>query len=173
MDYGKSKDLEKRTQSDKVLREKAFEIASNLKYDGYQKVLSSIFYKFFDTKSAGSSVATLPSYQLAHDHHGQIIKNVRRTKVYSLFREGIWGVDFADIQSLCKFNKGIRYLLCAIVNAFQKIISKGRKSDKIWVDQRGEFYNYLFIMSLKNNNIGMYSTLMKKNLLFLKYLLEL
>ena len=96
------------------MREKAFEIASNLKYDGYQKVLASIVYKFFDTKSAGSSVATLPSYQLAHDHHGQIVKNVKRTKVYSLFREGIWGVDFADIQSLRKFNKGIRYLLCAI-----------------------------------------------------------
>ena len=60
-----------------------------------------------------------------------------------------------------------------IVNEFQKIISKGHKPDKIWVDQRGEFYNYLFIMSLKNNNIGMYSTLMKKNLLFLKCLLEL
>ena len=65
------------------------------------------------------------------------------------------------MQSLSKYNKGIRYLLCAIdlfskyawvvplkdkrgistVNAFQKIISKGRKPNKIWVDQGGEFYN--------------------------------
>ena len=74
---------------------------------------------------------------------------------------GIWGVDLADMQSLSKYNKGIKYLLCAIdlfskyawviplkdkkgtsiVNAFQKIILKGRKPNKIWVDQGGEFYN--------------------------------
>ena len=68
------------------------------------------------------------------------------------------------MQSLRKYNKGIQYLLCAIdlfskyawivplkekrgitiVNAFQKIISKGRKPNKIWVNQDGEFYNYLF-----------------------------
>ena len=74
------------------------------------------------------------------------------------------GVDLADMQSLSKYNKGIKYLLCAsdlfskyawvvplkdkrgitIVNAFQKIISKRRKPNKIWVDQGGEFYNNLF-----------------------------
>ena len=82
------------------------------------------------------------------------------------------------MQSLNKYNKGIRYLLCAIdvfskyawvlplkgkrgtniVYAFQKIISKGCKPNKIWVDQGGEFYNYLFERFLKNNNIKMYST---------------
>ena len=46
----------------------------------------------------------------------------------------------------------------SIVNAFQKIISKGRKPNKIWVDQGGEFYNNLFKRFLKNNNIEMYST---------------
>ena len=45
----------------------------------------------------------------------------------------------------------------SIVNAFQKIISKGRKPNKVWVDQGGEFYNYLFKRFLKNNNIEMYS----------------
>ena len=45
-----------------------------------------------------------------------------------------------------------------IVNAFQKIISKGRKPNKIWADQGGEFYNNLFKMFLKINNIEMYST---------------
>ena len=48
MDYGKSKDLVKRTQSDKVLKDKAFQIASNPKYDGYQRGLASMVYKFFD-----------------------------------------------------------------------------------------------------------------------------
>ena len=52
MAYGKSKDLVKRTQSDKVLKDKAFKIASNPKCDGYQRGLDSMVYKFFDKKSA-------------------------------------------------------------------------------------------------------------------------
>ena len=82
------------------------------------------------------------------------------------------------MQSLRKYNKGIKYLLCAInlfgkyawviplkdkrgtsvVNAFQKIISEGRKSNKIWVDQGSEFYNNSFKDFLKINNIEIYST---------------
>ena len=48
MAHGKTKDLEKRTQSEKVLRDKAFKIASNPKYDDYQRGLASMVYKFFD-----------------------------------------------------------------------------------------------------------------------------
>ena len=55
--YGDFKDLAKRTASDKVLRDKAFNIAKNPKYDGYQGGLASVVYKFFDKKSAGSGVA--------------------------------------------------------------------------------------------------------------------
>ena len=62
MAYGKSKDLAKRTESDKVLRDKAFEIASDQKYDGYQRGLASIVYNFFDKKSSGSGVVTVPKY---------------------------------------------------------------------------------------------------------------
>ena len=58
MAYGKSNDLAKRTQSDKFLRDKAFKIASDPKYDGYQKGLASVVYKFFDKKSNGIGVAT-------------------------------------------------------------------------------------------------------------------
>ena len=58
MVYGKSKDLTKRTQSDKVLRDKAFKIANDPKYDGYQRGLVSMVYKFFDRKSNESCVAT-------------------------------------------------------------------------------------------------------------------
>ena len=47
MAYGKYKDLERRTKSDKVLKDKAFEIANNPKYDGYQRGLASVVYKFF------------------------------------------------------------------------------------------------------------------------------
>ena len=150
MAYGKSKDLTKRTQSDKVLGDKAFKIASDPKYNGYQRGLASMVYKLFDKKSSGSGDDTEPNYQLANEFRRQIIKQFKTRKVYSSFRDNIWGVDLADMHSLRKYSKGIKYLLCAIdlfskypwvvplkdkrgisiVNAFQKIISKERKPNK-------------------------------------------
>ena len=82
------------------------------------------------------------------------------------------------MQSLSRYNKGFKYLLCvidlfskyawvvpikdkkgtSIVNAFQKIISKGRKPNKISIDQGSEFYNNSLKDFLKINNIEMYST---------------
>ena len=103
--YGKSKDLVKRTQSDKVLRDKAFEIASDLKYDGYQRGLASMVYNFFDKKSSRSGVASMTNYQLANELQRQIIKKFKRRKVYSSFRGNIWGNDLADMQPLSKHNK--------------------------------------------------------------------
>ena len=72
MAYVKRKDLNKRTQSDKVLRDKFFEIANNPKYDGYQRGLASIVYKFFDKKSSGSGV--MPNQQLENELHELIIR---------------------------------------------------------------------------------------------------
>ena len=176
MAYGKSKDLTKRTQSVEVLRDKSFKIASDPKDDRYQRGLASMVYKFFDKKSSGSGIATEPNYQLPNELHRQIIRKFKRRKVYSSIRDNIWGVDLADIQSLSKYNKGTKYLLCATdlfskygwvvalkdkkgitINAFQKITSKGHKQNKIWVDQGSEFYN-LFKRFLKINNTEMYST---------------
>ena len=51
MFYGKYKDLTKKTQSGNVLREKLFEIASNPRFDGYQRGLTLMVYRFFDKKS--------------------------------------------------------------------------------------------------------------------------
>ena len=73
MPYGKSRDLEKRAQSDKVLRNKVFKIVSNPNYDGYQRGLASMVYKFFDRKSSGSSITNEPKYQLADEIHKFII----------------------------------------------------------------------------------------------------
>ena len=64
MAYGKSKDLVKRTQSDKGLRDKAFKIATDPKYDVYRRGLASMVYKFFDKKYSGSGIANEPNYQL-------------------------------------------------------------------------------------------------------------
>ena len=74
MVYGKTKDLAKRTQSDKVLRDKAFKIASDPKYDGYQRGLASMVYKFFDKKSKGSGIINEPNYQLANELHKPVIR---------------------------------------------------------------------------------------------------
>ena len=113
MAYGKSKDLVKRTQSDKVLRDKAL-ITSDPKYDGYQRGLASMVYKFFDKKSKGSGIINESNYQLANELHKPVIKKFKKRKVYSSFRDNIWGAGLADMQSLSKYNKGIKYLLCAI-----------------------------------------------------------
>ena len=112
MSYSKSKDLIKRTQSDKILRDKAFKIASDPKY-GYQRGLASMVYKFFDKKSSGSGI-TEPNYQLAEELHKPIIRKFKKRKFYSSFRDNIWGLDLANMQSSSKYNKGIKYLLCTL-----------------------------------------------------------
>ena len=84
MAYGKSKDLTKRTQSDKILKDKAFKIANNPKYNGYQRELASMVYKFFDKKSAlldksnGSGTINEPNYQLANELHKPIITKFKK-----------------------------------------------------------------------------------------------
>ena len=162
--YADNKDLINRTRADKVLRDNAYDIASNPEYDSYQRRLASMVYNFFDKKTMGSGVVE-PSLKLAEELHKPIIKKFNKRKVYSSFKDNIWGVDLADMQLLSKFNKGIKYLLCvidlfskcafvvplkdkkgaSIVNAFQSILDKsGRKPNKIWVDQGSEFYNHNF-----------------------------
>ena len=77
MAYGDVKDLAKRAASDKVLRDKAFNIAKNPKYDGYQRGLASMVYKFFDKKSRGSGVNNneiKQNEQLTEELHKPIIK---------------------------------------------------------------------------------------------------
>ena len=97
MAYGKTKDLAKRTQSDKVLKDKAFKIASDPKYDGYQRGLASMVYNFFDKKSKGSGIVNEPNYQLANELHKPIIRKFKKRKIYSSFRDNIWGVHLDDM----------------------------------------------------------------------------
>ena len=73
MAYGKAKDLV-RTQSDKILRDEAFKIESDPKYDGYQRGLASMVYKSFDKKSSGSGIINEANYQLADELHKPILK---------------------------------------------------------------------------------------------------
>ena len=75
---------------------------------------------FFDKKSTGSGFkklknTTKPSSSiLADELHKSIIRKFNKRKVYSQFKDNIWVVDLADMQSLSRRNKGIKYLLCAI-----------------------------------------------------------
>ena len=197
--YTKYKDVENRLISDQKLKNSAYDIASNPKYDSYQRGLASMVYKFFDSKVDPLGKKTMSgkgnakhtanpislertkevSKILTEELHKPVIKKFNKRKVYSQFRDNIWGVDLADMQSLSKKDKGIKYLLCAIdlyskyafvipltdkkgisiVNAFNKIIKQyNKKPNKIWVDQGGEFYNHNFKKWLSDNDIIMYST---------------
>ena len=158
--YGDFNDSAKRTAADKVLRDKAFNIARNPKYDGYQRGLASMVYKFFDKKTKGSGVTTLANKsaikytpqneQLAEELHKPTIRKFLKSEVYSAFRDNIWAADMADMQLISKFNKGFRYLFCvidiyskyawvvplkdkkclSIVNAFQGILKKSNRKPK-------------------------------------------
>ena len=143
-------------------------------------------YKFFDSKSEGSGAKnvnntklTPQNQQLAEELHKPIIKKFEKRKVHAAFKDNIWGADFADMQLLSKYNKGIRFLLCvidifskyawvvplkdkkgaSIATAFQNILRQAnRKPNKIWVDKGSEFYNASFKKWLQDNDIVMYST---------------
>ena len=81
------------------------------KYDGYQRGLASIVSKVFDKNPNGSGVATIePNHQLGNELQRQIIQKFKRRKVYSSFRDNVWGVDLANMQLMSKYNKGIKYL---------------------------------------------------------------
>ena len=180
MAFGDLKDLATRTAADKVLRDKAFNIAKDLRYDGYQRALATRIYKSFDKKTAGSGIKYIPqNEQLAEELQKPIIGKFKKLKAYSAFKDNIWGTDLADMQLMSKFNKGFKSLLCvidifskyawvvplkgkkgiSIANAFQKFLKQSnRKPNKIWVDKGSEFYNNFFKKWLQDNDIAMYYT---------------
>ena len=109
----------------------------------------------------------------------QLLENFEKETVYLSFKDTIWGVDLADMQLISKYNKGIRYLFCAIdrfskyemivplrdkkgvtiANAFQNILdSSRRKPNEISVDQGSEFYNKCFEKWLEDKDTKVYST---------------
>ena len=90
MAYRDFKELKRRTGSDKILRDKAFNIAKNPKYDGYQRGFASMVYKFFDKKSASLSYKSVSgsgvniplefNEELAKYLHKQIIRKFKKKK---------------------------------------------------------------------------------------------
>ena len=91
--YSDSKNLTEKTVADKMLKNKAFDIAKDPKYDGYQRELASMVYKFFDAKvSESGAKLTLQNEQLAEELHKPIIRKFEKRKVYSTFKDKIFGV---------------------------------------------------------------------------------
>ena len=142
--------------------------------------MASMVYKFFDKKTAGSGIKSIPqNEQLAEELHKPIIRKFKKRRVYSAFKDNVWGIDLANMQLISKLNKGFKFSLCvidiytkyawvvplkikkgvSIVNAFQRILKESaRKPHKIWVDKGSEFYNSHFKKWLKDNDIEMHST---------------
>ena len=106
------------------MKDKTFNIAKNPKYDGCQKGLSSMVYKFFDKKITGSGLpysnkSTPQNEQLAEELHKPVNKKFNKRKVYSAFKDNIWAADLADMQLISKFDKRFRFLLC-VIDIFSK-----------------------------------------------------
>ena len=181
MAFGDFRDFTRRTASDKISRDKAFNIAKNLKYSGYQLGLASMVFKLFDKKSSGSCIKyeNMSDQQLVEEFHKPVITKFNKRKVQPPFIDNIWGADIDNMQLISKFNKGIRFLLCVIdisskyawviplkdkkgitiTNAFQKILKESsRKSNKIWVQKGSELYHRSMKSWLEKNAIGIYST---------------
>ena len=157
------------------MKDRAYEIARNRNYDGYERGLASMAYQFFD-KKRGSAVSV--NEQLAEELHKAVIKKFKRRRVYARFKDNIWAGYLTEMELLSSKNKNVKYLLCVIddftkyawikllknkkgktaLNAFIEIVNEcHRKPDKLWVDQGREFYNKL-MQEWLDNNILMHST---------------
>ena len=101
MAYNKYKDSGRRIQTDRVLKDKTFKIASNSRYNGYERGLASMVYKFFDKKSKGSGLKKINNYLM--NFINQLLINLK--KVYSSYKDNIWCVDLADMQLISKYNR--------------------------------------------------------------------
>ena len=109
MAYADFKDLTRTIASDKILCDKAFNIAKNPKYDSYRKGLASMVYKFFDKETAGSCIKneSISNKELAEELQKPIIKKFKKRKVQSPFTDNIWGADLADMQLISEFKEFI------------------------------------------------------------------
>ena len=92
-------DLNRRTASDKVLCDKAFNIGKNPKHDGYQRGLASMVYKVFDKITSGGTVKNeiISNKQLAEELRNPIIRKFEKRKAHSPCIDNIWSAYLADM----------------------------------------------------------------------------
>ena len=118
-EYNKYNNFKNRTQSDTVLKDKAYKIAANPRIDGYQRGLAAMVDNFFNERSKKVLGLGIENQQIASELHKPIIKKFKRRKVYSSFKDNIWGVDLAHMSLISTFNKGIKYLFL-VINLFSR-----------------------------------------------------
>ena len=158
MAYGDFKDLARRTASDKILPDKTFNIGKNLKYDGYQRGLAPMVYKFFDEKSALLADKSYPggaiqNEMMSNKGLSEALHKPKKYLVYSFFIDNIWGTDLADMQLINKFNKGIRFLLC-VIDIFSKSARVIHLKDKKGTKATNTFQKFLDELNCKPNKNG-------------------
>ena len=85
------------------------------KYDGHQRGLASMVYKYFETASGGTiKNENISNKELTKELHKPIIRKFNKRNVHLYFMDNIWSADLADMQLISIFNKGFRLLLCVI-----------------------------------------------------------
>ena len=109
------KDLTRRTGLDKVLHDKAYDIAKNLKYDVYHCGPDAMVYQFFDKNSYGGAIESeimpnqhpsdLTTQQLAEELPKPIIRKFKKQKVHSSFKDNVWGTHLADMHVVSKYKR--------------------------------------------------------------------
>ena len=101
------------------MKDRAYEISINPKYNGCQRDLVTMVDKFFDKKLGSAPIATSKAgvcvnEQVAQELNKPVIKKFKRRRVYARFKDDIWAEDLADMGSLSSENRAVKYLLCAI-----------------------------------------------------------
>ena len=175
--YDKHKDVSNRQVADKKLMDGAFAIASDQSKNGYERMLASMIYKFFDKKIQMGQGAKEDI--LADELHKPIKHNFKRRRVNVFKPNDILACDLVDMVN--NRDEGYRYILTAqdvftkysfaiplktkkteeLMNAF-KTIFKTHKFAKIWTDQETGIYSTQFQEFLLNQNVGLYSTASEK-----------
>ena len=104
------------------MKVRAFEIAINPIYDGYQRGLANIIYGFCDKKTGSavtSKVGASVNEVLAHELHNPVSKKLKKKEMYAMFKDNVWAADLADFGSLASKNWDVKYILC-VANVFTK-----------------------------------------------------
>ena len=106
------------------MKETAYLISRNPKFNGYQRALAGMVYKFFDKKIGSGAIATSKAgvsvnEQLSEELHKPVTEKFKTTKVYTRLKDNIWSADLAEIVSLSFKNQNIKNLLC-LTNFFTK-----------------------------------------------------
>ena len=138
--YFDDKHLGKRTISDTLLKDGSYEIARNLEYDGYQRALASMVYKFDKKTGLGIYV----NEQIAEELHKLIVKKFKR-RDFVRFKDNIWAADLAEMWSLSSKNKDFKNL--CFINVFTKYASVKPLKDK---DVKTVLNNFTKIVNKSN-----------------------